>query len=126
MSINTNINWEVQTTGTRNSGSAFNPSNLQAGLNYSYGDDYDIFQISDLELGNCDVPNILVYVLNASSGSLPSGSYDLGVQYLILDGNNNIYATSPYIDDTISITANDSLLITSPSIPHPFTHYRVF
>ena len=119
MSTNTNINWEVQTTGTRNSGSAFNPSNSQAGLNYSYGDDYDIFQISDLELGNCDVPNILVYVLNASSGSLPSGSYDLGVQYLILDGNNNIYATSPYIDDTISITANDSLLITSPSIPHP-------
>ena len=126
MSTNTNINWEVQTTGTRNSGSAFNPSNSQAGLNYSYGDDYDIFQISDLELGNCDAPNILVYVLNASSGSLPSGSYDLGVQYLILDGNNNIYATSPYIDDTISITANDSLLITSPSIPHPFTHYRVF
>ena len=69
MSTNTNINWEVQTTGTRNSGSAFNSSNSQAGLNYSYGDYYDIFQISDLELGNCDVPNILVYVLNASSGS---------------------------------------------------------
>ena len=126
MSINTNINWEVQTSGTRNSGSAFNPSNIQAGLNYSYGDDYNIFQISDLQLVYCDSPSILVYVLNSSTGFLPSGSYDLGVQYLILDGNNNIYATGPYTEDTISITANDSLLITSPSIPHPFTHYRVF
>jgi hypothetical protein len=35
MSINTNINWEVKTSGTRNSGSAFNPSNAQAGLNYA-------------------------------------------------------------------------------------------
>ena len=126
MSINTNINWEVQTSGTRNSGSAFNPSNTQAGLNYSYGDDYNIFQISDLELGYCDSPSILVYVLNSSTGSLPSGSYDLGVQYLILDGNNNVYATSPYTEDTISIAANDSLLITSPSVPYPYTHYRVF
>jgi hypothetical protein len=126
MSINTNINWEVKTSGTRNSGSAFNPSNAQAGLNYAYGDDYEIFTITDLELSNSSAPDILVYVLNASTGSLPSGSYDLGVQYLILDGNNNIIVTSPYTDDTISITLNDSLLVTSPSVPYPFTHYRVF
>jgi len=72
MAINHNIHWEIRNTGAEKSGAGFNSSNQNAGLNYSYGANYQLITIDDLELDHADLfkPGIPSWSLS-NGGTFP-------------------------------------------------------
>jgi hypothetical protein len=128
MAINHNIDWEIKSAGTVKSGAGFNSSNSNAGLNYSYGNNYQLVTISDLEIDHADLfkPGIPSWTLS-NGGTFPGGTYYIGVRYVALGGNGEIVATSELVEYADFIPSGKTVLINSPADPgYPFDHYQVF
>ena len=128
MAINHNIDWEIKSTGTEKSGAGFNSSNQNAGLNYSYGSNYQLITYDDLELDNADLfkPGIPSWSL-LNGGSFPGGTYYIGIRYVALGGNGEIKAKSELVEYADFIPNGKTVSINSPADPgYPFDHYQVF
>ena len=126
MSIRNNINYEILPAGVNLSGGAFNTYNPNAGLNYSYGPDYDVISVTDLSYDYLDAPDTPTITLNASLGSFSAGTYVLGIRYISLDQANQIEAISQLTETNIVVSANDLVEVIAPlDAEHPFTHYQV-
>jgi hypothetical protein len=128
MAINHNIDWEISSTGTSKTGSAFNNSNANFGLNYSYGNDYQVISMDNLTIGLADnyKPGIPSWT-TAPGGLFPGGTYYVGIRYVALGGNNEIVAISELVEYADFIANNKTVTINSPANPgYPFDHYQVF
>lgn len=129
MSTKHHIEWEIRNTGTQRSGAGFNPTNPNAGLNYSYGTSAQTISINDIVLSYANIPYVpSTPVWSASSGgTIAGGTYYVGVRYVALDGNGNLAAYSELVESSQTIGNNSIITVTSPTIPgHPFYHYQVF
>lgn len=126
MSLLNNIDFEIKSTGLALTGSAFNSSNPGSGLNYSYGNDYNIFSYDDLEFNNYDAPDAPSYTIASGSGTLTAGSYYLGIRFISFNLDNSIQGTSQLTEILISISNNDRIDVASPAdLIYPFTHYQI-
>ena len=128
MAINHNIHWEIRNTGTEKSGAGFNSSNQNAGLNYSYGANYQLITIDDLELDHADLfkPGIPSWSLS-NGGTFPGGTYYIGIRYVALGGSGEIKAKSELVEYADFIPNGKTVVINSPADPgYPFDHYQVF
>ena len=130
MAINHSIEWEVKTTGSQETGSAFNPFNPNAGPNYSYGTTYQTVVINDLEL-NQPVspykPDYASYTIMPSVGSFAGDTYWIGIRFVVIGGNGEVVASSEMVETADFIPNNARLIVTSPVGPgYPYEHYQVF
>jgi hypothetical protein len=128
MAINHNIDWEIKTSGQSKSGAAFNNFNSNAGLNYSYGANYQNITISDLSLHYADgfKPGIPSWT-TSPGGTFPGGTYYIGIRYIALGGAGEIVAVSELVEYADFISNNRTVTIISPSNPgYPFDHYQVY
>jgi hypothetical protein len=129
MSTKHHIEWEIKITGSQRSGAGYNPTNPNAGLNYSYGEFAQTISINDLVLSyanNPYVPSTPIWTAD-SGGSIAAGTYFVGVRYVALDGNGNLAAYSELVESSQTISSGSRIVVTSPIDPgHPFDHYQVF
>ena len=128
MAINHNIDWEIKATGAEKSGAGFNTSNQNSGLDYSYGANYQLITIDDLELDNADLfkPGIPSWSLS-NGGTFPGGTYYIGIRYVALGGSGEIVAKSELVEYADFIPNGKTVVINSPVDPgYPFDHYQVF
>ena len=127
MPINYDIDWEVRPTGNKLTGSGFNTTNPNAGLNYSYNSTYQTFNYNDLTWDINDAPNEQVITTSADAGNFSAGSYYVGVRYVGLGGSSQVLATSQITETLVTTNLNDRIDINNLFITesHPFTHIQL-
>ena len=127
MPINYDIDWEVRPTGNKLTGSAFNTTNPNAGLNYSYNSTYQTFNYNDLTYNINDAPNEQVITISSGAGSFSAGSYYVGIRYVGLGASNQVLATSQIAETLVTTSLNDRIDINNLFITesHPFTHVQL-
>jgi hypothetical protein len=127
MPINYDIDWEVRPTGNKLTGSGFNTTNPNAGVNYSYNSTYQTFNYNDLTWNINDAPNEQVITTSAGAGNFSAGSYYVGVRYVGLGASNQVLATSQITETLVSTNLNDRIDINNLFITesHPFTHIQL-
>ena len=123
MAINYDIDWEVRPTGNKLTGSGFNITNPNAGLNYSYNSTYQTFNYTDLIYNINDAPNEQVITTSSGAGSFSSGSYYVGVRYVGLGASNQILATSQIAETLVfeqntAVTRNRFLAQVNPYLDY--------
>ena len=94
MPINYDIDWEARPTGNKLTGSGFNTTNPNAGLNYSYNSTYQTFNYNDLTYNINDAPNEQVITTSSGAGSFSAGSYYVGIRYVGLGASNQVLVTN--------------------------------
>ena len=127
MPINYDIDWEVRPTGNKLTGSGFNTTNPNAGLNYSYNSTYQTFNYNDLTWDINDAPNEQVITTSAGAGNFSAGSYYIGVRYVGLGASNQVLATSQITETLVTTNLNDRIDINNLYVTasHPFTHIQL-
>ena len=127
MPINYDIDWEVRPTGNKLTGSGFNTTNPDAGINYSYNSTYQTFNYNDLTWDINDAPNEQVITTSAGAGNFSAGSYYVGIRYVGLGASNQVLATSQITETLVTTNLNDRIDINNLFITesHPFTHIQL-
>lgn len=126
MSLRKNLDFEIIPSGSSQTGSGFNSNNPNAGVNYSYGNDYQVFSYDDLAINYYNAPDLPNFSLASGLGSFTANTFYVGIRFISIDELGQIEAISQLTEDTVTVSNNDRLDIAAPlDAIHPFTHYQI-